>query len=295
METKEILGKLGLTKYETEAYYYTLNIGQAEASDITKGTGIPYGKIYEVLNKLVSEGLLEVQHTRPKKYKPCNLNIAMERFLEKKKEALHDEFSQYEQLTGELLRAVDTMGGGGDTDEIFWRTAFGDEVHEFYYTSVKEAEQSLFFFAPHQQIGVQQVEEQHSHKEHHEGRHEHEPHHEEMFVSLLKEKLGQGVLTQVLYAGPQECPAFRNTFVRQVERLGKPEGITIKATKAMIITPPTLVIDGRIVLFELVDPIDSHSTLGITKIWDQQLARRLGERLEMLWNHSSNYEEVFGE
>ena len=69
MDKRKLLRELGLTKYETDAYLNILERGIAEASTINEEAKIPFGKIYETLNTLASKGLIEIQNTRPKKYK----------------------------------------------------------------------------------------------------------------------------------------------------------------------------------------------------------------------------------
>ena len=76
--------ELGLIKYEVDAYLYILKHGISEAGLIYKEAKIPYGKIYETLNSLVSKGLLEVQNTRPKKYMARKPKVALNNFYSNK-------------------------------------------------------------------------------------------------------------------------------------------------------------------------------------------------------------------
>ena len=56
---------LGLTGYEIRVYTSILEAGAMTAADISKKSGVPYSKIYEVLNTLEEKGWLESDSSRP--------------------------------------------------------------------------------------------------------------------------------------------------------------------------------------------------------------------------------------
>ena len=109
MSLEESLDKLGLTKYESNAYYYIIKNGPVEAGEITSETNIPNGKIYETLNKLESYGFIEIQHSRPKKYQSRNINIAIEEYLERKKQLLDTEFKKLESLGTKVIKEYEQI------------------------------------------------------------------------------------------------------------------------------------------------------------------------------------------
>ncbi|RLF87727.1 TrmB family transcriptional regulator, partial [Thermococci archaeon] len=49
-EIIKMLQKLGLTKYESLAYITLLKLGTSKATDLTKESGIPHTRIYDVLS-----------------------------------------------------------------------------------------------------------------------------------------------------------------------------------------------------------------------------------------------------
>jgi sugar-specific transcriptional regulator TrmB len=69
---------LGLTSYETKVYLSLLETGSMTASDISKRSGVPYSKIYEVLNSLEDKGWLESDSSRPQKLFPKSPLTALE-------------------------------------------------------------------------------------------------------------------------------------------------------------------------------------------------------------------------
>ncbi|MCD6470699.1 TrmB family transcriptional regulator, partial [Candidatus Bathyarchaeota archaeon] len=56
---------MGLTEYEIRAYLHLLKYGLLTASRLSEMAGIPYSKIYEVLNSLERKGWVKSQESRP--------------------------------------------------------------------------------------------------------------------------------------------------------------------------------------------------------------------------------------
>ncbi|HKR57585.1 MAG TPA: helix-turn-helix domain-containing protein [Candidatus Nitrosopolaris sp.] len=69
---------LGLTGYEIKAYLSLVETGSASASDISKKSGVPYSKIYEVLNSLEDKGWTESDRSRPQKFFPRSPQTGLE-------------------------------------------------------------------------------------------------------------------------------------------------------------------------------------------------------------------------
>ena len=68
--TREILRKIGLNAYETDAYLALLEGGQMTAMEISREAHVPYSKIYEVLNSLKQKGW-QVALMQPRHLKAC--------------------------------------------------------------------------------------------------------------------------------------------------------------------------------------------------------------------------------
>src|SRR5919106_4888033 len=77
-KSRKAMESLGLTGYEIKVYLSLLEIGSMTASDISKRSGVPYSKIYEVLNSLEDKGWLESSSSRPQKFFPKSPLTAIE-------------------------------------------------------------------------------------------------------------------------------------------------------------------------------------------------------------------------
>jgi HTH-type transcriptional regulator, sugar sensing transcriptional regulator len=91
--TREILRKMGLNAYETDAYLALLEGGELTALEISREAHLPYSKIYDVLNSLKLKGWAKSTESRPSKYYPVPpLEAAATA-----KSRLEDEYQLWEQ------------------------------------------------------------------------------------------------------------------------------------------------------------------------------------------------------
>ncbi len=76
--SRKAMEDLGLTGYEIRVYTSLLETGAMTAADISKKSGVPYSKIYEVLNSLEDKGWLESDSSRPQQFFPRSPSTALE-------------------------------------------------------------------------------------------------------------------------------------------------------------------------------------------------------------------------
>ena len=68
--TRAALREMGLNAYEIDAYLVLVSGGQLTAMEISELAGVPYSKMYEVLNSLKEKGWIKSTESRPFKYYP---------------------------------------------------------------------------------------------------------------------------------------------------------------------------------------------------------------------------------
>lgn len=68
-DIENALSELGLNKYEARAYLALITEGASTAKNVSDITGIPYGKVYEVIDSLVMKGFVMTLPTKPMKCK----------------------------------------------------------------------------------------------------------------------------------------------------------------------------------------------------------------------------------
>ena len=120
-EIIEKLQRLGLTKYESLAYITLLKLGPSKATDITKESGIPHTRVYDVLSSLHRKGFVDVMQGSPRLYKPVNPEVVLEKikgdFIEDIENLKKAFLELYREVHGEDLPEVWTIQGFDNTVE----------------------------------------------------------------------------------------------------------------------------------------------------------------------------------
>lgn len=76
---------LGLNKYESAAYDAIVKLGRERAARIARVSGVPYGRIYDVLDSLISKNLVRIVPGKPRIYSIANPQIIEKMLKEKEK------------------------------------------------------------------------------------------------------------------------------------------------------------------------------------------------------------------
>lgn len=117
------LRELGLSEYEARVYRSLLRTGPTTAKQLSNASGVPMGRIYDVLNDLAAAELVRSQQAgRPKQYAAVEPRTALSRLLEDRRRELADALEHYEEAVDEL---ADRLEDPPATDEAFWTVAIG--------------------------------------------------------------------------------------------------------------------------------------------------------------------------
>jgi sugar-specific transcriptional regulator TrmB len=101
-EVTNHLLELGLNNYEAKVYLTLVEEGVSTAKNVSDITGIPYGKVYEIITSLCAKGFSMTLPTKPMKCKalsPCDI-------LKKVKEKEMEKFDSLEELFNRELVPV---------------------------------------------------------------------------------------------------------------------------------------------------------------------------------------------
>jgi len=94
-DADELLARLDLREYETQALRELLTLGRSTAPNLAEATGIPRARIYEVLSELADRGFIEVIPGRPKEYQAKHPGEILDR-------AVENERQDYESFRNEI-------------------------------------------------------------------------------------------------------------------------------------------------------------------------------------------------
>ncbi|MEM1773457.1 MAG: helix-turn-helix domain-containing protein, partial [Desulfurococcaceae archaeon] len=85
MSGEELITKLsllGFTNYEARVYIALLKHGSLTSTEIIKVAKIPQARLYDVMEKLVSKGLVKYSKTRPVRYSLVDPSLALRKLID---------------------------------------------------------------------------------------------------------------------------------------------------------------------------------------------------------------------
>lgn len=106
-KVKKSMESLGLTNYEIRVYTTLLFSGSTTAAEISKRSGVPYSKIYDVLNNLYERGWTYSDNSRPQNFFPKSPSTAVEAMIVE----MENSFRSYRNiLINELMPIYEKTG-----------------------------------------------------------------------------------------------------------------------------------------------------------------------------------------
>ena len=125
------LQKFGLNQYEAKAYVALLSIGTANAYSISKASGIPRSRIYDILESITSRGVVMVEETSDnvKNYTALPSNVFLER--------IRSEWNSTYNDVEEELKLIETKD---KKEDIYVSTVKGEKnILTFCRTLISDA------------------------------------------------------------------------------------------------------------------------------------------------------------
>ena len=86
----EWLKSIGLQEYQAKAYVALLSRADATANEIAETAKIPATKVYTVLLSLENMGFIKSTLSRPKRYRPIDINSSVESLIQRRKSKIID-------------------------------------------------------------------------------------------------------------------------------------------------------------------------------------------------------------
>jgi sugar-specific transcriptional regulator TrmB len=130
--------KLGLSAFESKAYScFFIKARCLTAKEVSKYTGIPLGRVYDVMSSLESKGLIRVDRlSNPIRYILNNPKQSLTILLNKKKEKMLRELEEDESLIEELSMYYDVELSNDNDDknaewhiyDVTYTTSFYDSI-----------------------------------------------------------------------------------------------------------------------------------------------------------------------
>jgi len=266
MEIKELLRNLKLNKYESVAYEVILKKGVTEASIISKEGKIPFGKIYESLGSLSAKGLIEIQNTRPKKYKIKNPKIAFRDILSKKEMESEVELKNLKDTLIQAEEEISKISNQDYNEKTFWITAIGKEIEEMIGGVFRDAKKEIYMIpyiinkSGQTKSALLNIP---------------------TFVKEIDKTVKRGVRIKVIF--PEVFARTQIKVLKKMKFFNKiMKNIEVRILKELSPEPFTLIDEDKIIL-RVNDPIDKNKILAMNKIMDRNLSKNLKEKFDEMW------------
>jgi sugar-specific transcriptional regulator TrmB len=249
----EQLVELGLTGYEAAAYLALIRRNGSTAAEVARLAELPRQRIYDVLDGLVSHGLAALRPGRPTHYTAVAPDVALGRLLARRREHLEQLERDVDATLGRLgaafkagQRAVDPL----DFIEVVREpTAIAQRFADLQ--AAAEGEILVFTKPPYAVDPAENVEG----------------------LELLRRGIvARSVYERSVYDDDAQVGAVR-AFIAEGEQARVVEELPLKL----------VVIDERVALFTLEDPVAGEPGLTIMIVEHAALARLLKVAFEATW------------
>lgn len=263
LDARTILEDFGLTKYEIDAYLALLPLGIAEAKDICQRSGVPTSKIYDAMSRLESLGLIDVQHSRPKKYMARDVSTAISRLKAKKEQ----EFQAIKEKLPVLETQLATRARTPPKESPFWSVAIGwDEFVDKHLAKAVEAKETYYAVIDHAAIvetASPEVLERAG----------------EMIEAIKQNVRRQHVDFRLLVI--HDDAAFKTAQEWAIGMIGRGGRRSMRFTTEKV--PSFHVLDEEGVILLIPNPARPGQTLGSVFVTDTDLANEIHQDFEQLW------------
>lgn len=252
----DLLESLGLTNYESRAYVALLSLGVSVARDVCAQSGVPSSKIYAIMHKFNLQGLVEIQPSKPAKFKAVEPLIGLENLIKtREKETL-----RIKEMLPSVLSNLHSLHARHDAEEkAFVNLQFGMQNHiQRHLAKLAEAREETCSYFESTCLDGARVYGSGVKKE------------------IVRNILSRGVKSRILL-GTKNIQLIRQ-FSLDLPKTGS---IRIKVTRR--IHAPFHVIDQSGVVMVIDNPLLKDGRVASLYAIDNKLAHELHEGYEEIW------------
>ncbi|MEF8772534.1 TrmB family transcriptional regulator [Halodesulfurarchaeum sp.] len=260
------LSELGLTTYEDQAYRTLLGLGATTAKTVATESGVPEGRIYDVLSTLETRGMIRSQEaSRPKRYLAVEPEVAVERLAEGKIRELEGQIDRYESIASQ---ASEELGSETAVEERFWTTAIGTvDSLELLFERIDAADSDVVMVADAvpSPLDLDEVGPD--------------------LLDRLARAIERGVDVSLLVSENILAEIPHTLFDRASSGPFDAKQFSVRTTETL--HGSLYLIDGDELCFPVVSPIERDRVLGLINLKDPTFALELEEQFRMLWESST--------
>jgi HTH-type transcriptional regulator, sugar sensing transcriptional regulator len=261
------LESLGLTSYETRAYLSLLRRSSFSAADLSRISGLPRQRIYDVIDVLVDKGLCQVRTSSPLTIAAVSPTLALAALEARRVIELEGVRVEVQETAASLASTLKGLYKEGQKQQgpLSYLEIYRDQSQfEAVATSLGQgatAEIRLLLSGP---AAFPQGEH----------------------VRLLGEALSRGVACRAL-CGPgtslsEELGSLMGVYINR--------GLTVRRMSGGLPGPRTMIFDREGVLLFLPDPLSGTASFQVLAIRHLQMLEMMEYTFESLWEQKQAVE-----
>jgi sugar-specific transcriptional regulator TrmB len=131
-----VLERLGLSNYEAQVFVALQRLGTGTARDIHEEIGVPRSQVYGAADDLEARGLVSVQQSRPKRYRPIELAEARQQLTETFERDRQAAFEHLERIQNEKPHP-------DEQQEDIWTTSGTEAIDTRVLSLLESAERQI--------------------------------------------------------------------------------------------------------------------------------------------------------
>jgi len=124
--------ELGFTEYEGKVYMALINEHPLSAYNISRDSGVPHSRVYDITRRLIKKGYVTSKGTNPELFSPISPEELISRLQR-----------ENTKLTGSLQNQLESLKFKPDFDPV-WNLAGPSEAIEMAEQLIDEAEKTIF-------------------------------------------------------------------------------------------------------------------------------------------------------
>ncbi len=258
------LTKLGLTTYEAKAYLALIRRDTSTAAQVSRLSQVPRQRIYDVLSSLVDKGLASARPGGVVKYGATAPELALERLLDRHR----TELAAVERETGALIMdlAPQFKAGQAESDPLEYIEVLRDReaINERFDELQGAIEHEILVFTKPPYATP--------------------PQDEVVGLEVTQSHEARSVYEYSVFEDPAVTEGVRR-FVEAGEMARFVPTLPLKL----------VIIDERIVMFGMEDPVAGKSDLTIVVVEHPSLAAILKIAFNAVWEQGLTFEQAYDE
>ena len=134
----ELLQQLGLKEYEARCFVGLTRLDTGTAKRLSEITEVPRTRVYDAIRVLEAQGLVEIQHSSPQRFRAVPLGEATE--------TLRDQYEERVERLSQSLEDVEAVGEGDESPvQQVWAMAGRDAIENRTNQLLGQADDEIVF------------------------------------------------------------------------------------------------------------------------------------------------------